>query len=238
MKKKYLFIDFFEFLLVFFAFVGPSLSFQRQEVVYFNLSYDLFFILLRLVALIYFLVILYDKGFGFIQEWSFTIHSFFRVFFESIRIYVCILILGILSSLTANLIGYSGPELIAQPPNTSYEWTWFVFSVIVLACFEEALYRQFIPEKLYLFFNTIIQERNLDYKWSKILRVIIELLSLCIFAIGHLYLGYFAAVSAFFSGCVFRYATIKHNSILQTSIAHSINNLVSFILVFYLNASQ
>ncbi len=236
MKKKYLYVDIIEFFLIFFVFIMPSLTITTQETVTFTIYHDAYFIIVRLCALIYFIISLYDKGIGFVQQWSFTFLSALRTFLESIQIYVYLLIVGILFNIVGNLTGVHGPSLYATAPQTFFTWVWFIFSVIVLACFEESLYRQFIPEKLHMLVRTCLGERELGKKTKRILTTTIETVTLLLFALGHFYLGFLSVITSFLSACIFRYATIKYKSILRSCIAHSINNLVSFFVLFHFSS--
>ncbi len=236
MKKKYLFLDFFEFFAVFFIFVAPSLLVEHDTAINLDLSYDFFTVFIRILLSIYLVLRLIDEGI-LTNNNQITIkrNKIPQYIAQGILVYIIIVCIALVFSFLAKFINIRVAELTAIPPQGFLAWAWFLFSIIVLACFEEVLFRLYLPLKLRNIVFSFFQNKVLSTRSQKIITLILECIIISFFAIGHCYLGVVAMITAFFSGVVFRIAIIKYKNIFPTCTAHAINNIVSFIVVFYTN---
>ncbi len=233
MKKKLLIFNFIEFFLIFLLFVLPSLLVEPQKVVVLNIQYDPFSIILRLCVAMYLLFRMYDNGISFKQQLSITPKSVFRVFIQSIKIYFALVITGLLFNFIQNHFFQGNLSLVASPPSTVLLWIWFLFSLIVLACFEEIIFRIYLPDS----FLRIVTQTPIYKKLPIPARVLFILLIECFFiitfALGHYYLGTVSLLASFVSGIILRISVLRYKTIIPACIAHIINNIVSFLVLFY-----
>ncbi len=235
MKKKYKFFDFFEFSVIFLAFVASSLAIKPHSNVTIDVHYAIPSILLRLFVGVYIVMRMYDAGLALKKEVTVTFVSVRRQALQSGFIYALLVIIG----LSFNAISEYFPTLqfriAASPPENALLWAWFIFSIVVLACFEEILFRMYLPEKIIttLIGSTLYQQFPIYIKALTILSI--EFAVLLLFAFGHNYLGPFAVLSAFVAGIVLRLSARNFKTIIPACIAHSINNIISFIYLFYMS---
>ena len=99
------------------------------------------------------------------------------------------------------------------------ENTYIVFSLFVSALYEELLFRQFLPEGALRAVNT------------KTARICTEIAIIMIFAMGHRYLGVWAVLNAFTTGCILRFFCIRTGSFISGFTAHFVYNLIVFFVL-------
>lgn len=109
------------------------------------------------------------------------------------------------------------PELVASGNPGDVAIT--VISLIISASFEELTYRWMFPWCL----ESILP-----------LRIPVEVISVCMFAIVHLYLGWFAVLHALIAGILLRLCFLKSGSLIPGCIAHALLNLSAFYGIFNL----
>ncbi len=233
MKKKYLILDFFEFSLIIFAFVVPSFLAESQSTVFLDVRYPTFPILIRLSIIIYLLTRMYDMDLISRQHTHFSVHVFKNYGIQSLKIYAMLFLVGITINTFLYIIQYQSTTIIAEPPGDILLWLWFLLSVTILACFEEIVFRQFLPEKTLNNLKECAFYQTSPTKIKKILYLFIEFVFILFFAFGHMYLGVFAVIASLISGLILRYSVKKYNSIVPACVAHSLNNIISFLAVFY-----
>ena len=102
-------------------------------------------------------------------------------------------------------------EILLKNPENFLSWIFLIFTLAAGAFFEEAVYRQFVPETL----NSLLG------KWKSP----VEVFSVLIFALAHRYLGWISVFNAAFCGAVLRFCRIKTASIAPSFAAHFIYNL-------------
>ena len=102
-------------------------------------------------------------------------------------------------------------EILLKNPENFSSWIFLIFTLAAGAFFEEAVYRQFVPETL----NLLLK------KW----KIPVEIFSVVIFALAHRYLGWISVFNAAFCGAVLRLCRIKTASIAPSFSAHFIYNL-------------
>lgn len=102
-------------------------------------------------------------------------------------------------------------EILLKNPENFSSWIFLIFTLAAGAFFEEAVYRQFVPETL----NSLLG------KW----KIPVEIFSVLIFALAHRYLGWISVCNAAFCGAVLRLCRIKTDSIVPSFAAHFIYNL-------------
>ncbi len=233
MKKKHSFFDFIEFSLIFFTFVLPSLLVGYNSTVNLSIQPPLFFILIRICVLMYICLRMHDTGMLLHSNTSLSLTTLFKYLKKGIFVCLILFFIGILFNVFSYLSAHSTPQIIAEPPKNFFTWSWFIFSITSLACFEEVIFRLYLPEKFFYYLKVSSSYQSVSHKHAIAFRIILELPFIVLFAIGHRYLGFLAVFSALVSGATLRFFVHKYNSIIPGCIAHAINNIVSFIVVFY-----
>ena len=103
-----------------------------------------------------------------------------------------------------------------------------ILGIFVYAFYEETMYRYFLPFSLGKNLQLLTQTEY-PQKWIFALS---EILSLLLFSFGHLYMGIFAVLNAFFAGIALRFLVLKSKSVVPSTIIHFIYNLVLYLSMF------
>ena len=106
----------------------------------------------------------------------------------------------------------------------------FLFGVIFAAFFEEVIYRFYLPRALKeLLFKV---RKNLQNDKIKLrLSLISESLALILFALPHLYLGFFGFLNALVCGVILRICMIRTKMIWISFAVHGLYNFLSFAVM-------
>ena len=108
-------------------------------------------------------------------------------------------------------------------------WYFFqIFGIFVYAFYEETMYRYFLPFSIGKNLELLTKTEN-PQKWIFILS---EILALLLFSFGHIYMGIFAVLNAFFAGIALRFLIWKSKSVFPSTIIHFIYNLVLYLSMF------
>lgn len=106
----------------------------------------------------------------------------------------------------------------------------FVFGVIFAAFFEEVIYRFYLPRALKeLLFK--VRKNPQNEKINLRLSLITETASLILFALPHLYLGFFGFLNALVCGVVLRVCMVKTKTIWISFAVHGLYNFLSFAVM-------
>lgn len=108
-----------------------------------------------------------------------------------------------------------------QSVTSVFAWISVTVSVAIAAFYEEALYRQFLPEV-----SAILLVGKIN---KKIFFHFIEVLVILIFAFSHRYLGFIPVLNAFACGAVLRLCYRKTGSIWTGALAHFTYNMTLII---------
>ena len=106
----------------------------------------------------------------------------------------------------------------------------FVFGVIFAAFFEEVIYRFYLLRALKeLLFK--VRKNPQNEKINLRLSLIAETASLILFALPHLYLGFFGFLNALVCGIILRVCMIKTKTIWISFAVHGLYNFLSFAVM-------
>lgn len=108
-----------------------------------------------------------------------------------------------------------------RKPDTYTEYIFCILNFFFSSFFEEVIFRFYFPETLAKFFN-----RNN----SKKIFYILEIISAAVFAGGHLYLGLYAMLNAFFAHLILRRNYRKNRCLHSNIIAHFLYNLLTLLI--------
>lgn len=110
-----------------------------------------------------------------------------------------------------------------------------ILNFLILAFYEETLYRLYLPESLKTIFEDIYnilfhkKNNNFKQKYESFTKIILEVLCIFLFAIPHYYLGWNAVINAFICGFVLRICYLKNKTILIGTFSHFFYNCFIFI---------
>ena len=133
------------------------------------------------------------------------------------------------SSLLENAAGAAAVcALLSDTPGGTFR---FVSGIIVLACYEEMLYRFFLPEKARRIVSLVFSDPD-SARISRILYALAELIPICLFALAHRYLGVYAVGNALCAAVILRTAFCKKVPIFGLCAVHAAYNAAMLIALF------
>ncbi|WP_294430926.1 CPBP family intramembrane glutamic endopeptidase, partial [uncultured Treponema sp.] len=113
-------------------------------------------------------------------------------------------------------------------PSSFYGFINLFFGVLFSAFSEEVVYRFYLPQA----FKEVLSKKisnNLK------LWVLSELISLLLFSLGHIYLGFLGFLNALVCGFFLRFCMIKTKSIWIPFAIHAVYNFLSLLMLFALS---
>ena len=133
------------------------------------------------------------------------------------------------SSLLENAAGAAAVcALLSDTPGGTFR---FVSGIIVLACYEEMLYRFFLPEKARMIVSLVFANPD-SARISRILYALAEFIPICLFALAHRYLGVYAVCNALCAAVILRTAFCKKVPIFGLCAVHAAYNAAMLIVLF------
>ena len=125
-------------------------------------------------------------------------------------------------------------QWIAKSPSTKLDYSKSIFVHLfqivgmgLYAFYEETMYRNYLQGLISKFLENMVKSPIKE----KFRFFVAEILSLLLFAFGHLYMGIFAVLNALIAGIILRFLVIKTKSIFPSSIVHFIYNLTLYSLM-------
>lgn len=241
MKKKHHYIaEICEFLFISFFLVLPPLSLAPQNTVNLTVNYDTYAVFFRAIVIIYLTFRLYDNSHKTSRRIKSTrphtnIPKFLQLVIQTVLVLGLLFAVSMIFSYISSLLGNVTAIIQVSPPQTIVLWLWFIFGTIIFACFEEILFRRYLPDQARYFINTLNNKvsSSKTKKSLKIALFFVELLFIILFALAHRYMGFFAILTALCSAIVLRLSVCKFDSLIPACIAHSVHNLLAFLLIFY-----
>lgn len=98
------------------------------------------------------------------------------------------------------------------------------FWTLLLASFEEFAYRWLIPARL----RSLVLRNGKEDELTITKKALCELAVLCLFALAHRYMGWWAVLNAFLAGIIFRSRYFLSGSVYPALAAHTLYNLIAF----------
>ncbi len=106
-------------------------------------------------------------------------------------------------------------------PDSVISWIFCILDFFLAAFYEEIIYRFYLTDGFVHFFR----------QPNKILIYFSEILTLFLFSIGHLYLGWISVLNAAVAHVILRLTYKSCKSILPGFLAHFFYNIISLILL-------
>lgn len=108
----------------------------------------------------------------------------------------------------------------------------FFSSTIILACYEEIVFRLFLPERAQCIALHLRQKRETAHGLQSMLYTASEAIPIILFALGHRYLGLYAALNAFTCAVILRVCMlVNERSLVPGCTAHILYNLTVFFIL-------
>ena len=148
------------------------------------------------------------------------------------RLLLCFCALACSAVLWNRIAAFAGENAVHAPlPDEAGRRFLFFSGIIVLACYEEMLYRFFLPEKARRIVSLVFSDPD-SARISRILYALAELIPICLFALAHRYLGIYAVGNALCAAVILRTAFYKKVPIFGLCAVHAAYNAAMLIVLF------
>ena len=226
MKKKYLFI---EFILFFFLLVIPPLLATSETPLGLNSGAFSWTPLFEQLLISVLLTVQYVKVMQTKTPQCSKV-PFYALSKGTITLGMLLIVYTIIETVSFFIpsILHNSISKAVEMPVSVISWIHFITGIFVSAFYEEALYRQFMPEISLLLIQYIHFKSEKQKQWIK---NGIEGIWILIFAFSHLYIGIPAVLNALFCGIILRRCFKSTGNLLAGTLAHFTYN--SLLVTFY-----
>ena len=153
-------------------------------------------------------------------------------FCAAARLLLCFCALACSAALWNRIAAFAGENAVhaALPDETGRRFLFFS-GIIILACYEEMLYRFFLPEKARRIVSLVFANPE-PTRISRMFYALAELIPICLFALAHRYLGVYAVCNALCAAIILRTAFWKKVPIFGLCAVHAAYNAAMLIVLF------
>jgi len=153
-------------------------------------------------------------------------------FCAAARLLLCFCALACSAALWNRIAAFAGENAVhaALPDETGRRFLFFS-GIIVLACYEEMLYRFFLPEKARRIVSLVFANPE-PTRISRMFYALAELIPICLFALAHRYLGVYAVCNALCAAIILRATFWKKVPIFGLCAVHAAYNAAMLIVLF------
>ncbi len=150
-------------------------------------------------------------------------------FCAAARLLLCFCALACSAALWNRIAAFAGENAVhaALPDETGRRFLFFS-GIIVLACYEEMLYRFFLPEKARRIVSLVFANPE-PTRISRMFYALAEFIPICLFALAHRYLGIYAVCNALCAAIILRAAFWKKAPIFGLCAVHAAYNAAMLI---------
>jgi len=150
-------------------------------------------------------------------------------FCAAARLLLCFCALACSAALWNRIAAFAGENAVHAPLPDEAGRRFLLFSgIIVLACYEEMLYRFFLPEKARRIVSLVFANPE-SARISRVFYALAELIPICLFALAHRYLGVYAVCNALCAAIILRAAFWKKAPIFGLCAVHAAYNAAMLI---------
>jgi len=132
----------------------------------------------------------------------------------------CLLITGIIVTLTGVYVGGYSSQITLQSPSTASEWVILSVTCLLAAYLEESYFRYYLLTKR--------EELNLNAPSALALSVVM-------FSICHIYEGPWGFLNAVISGTILGFIFLRYYSLHGIAIAHAVYNISIYVINVLVN---
>lgn len=149
--------------------------------------------------------------------------------YAAARLLLCFCALACSAALWNRIAAFVGENAVhaALPDETGRRFLFFS-GIIILACYEEMLYRFFLPEKARRIVSLVFANPE-PTRISRMFYALAELIPICLFALAHRYLGVYAVCNALCAAIILRAAFWKKAPIFSLCAVHVAYNAAMLI---------
>lgn len=152
--------------------------------------------------------------------------------YAAARLLLCFCALACSAALWNRIAAFAGENAVhASLPDEAGRRFLFFSGIIVLACYEEMLYRFFLPEKARRIVSLVFSDPD-SARISRMFYTLAELIPICLFALAHRYLGVYAVCNALCAAIILRAAFWKKAPIFGLCAVHAAYNAAMLIVLF------
>ena len=153
-------------------------------------------------------------------------------FCAAARLLLCFCALACSAALWNRIAAFAGENAVhAALPDEMGRRFLFFSGIIILACYEEMLYRFFLPEKARRIVSLVFANPE-PTRISRMFYALAELIPICLFALAHRYLGVYAVCNALCAAIILRAAFWKKAPIFGLCAVHAAYNAAMLIVLF------
>lgn len=156
----------------------------------------------------------------------FSIKSFFTLAFGMLLCYCALIVSALFWNYIAKITGKTELPPFYLPKTFDKHLLLFT-SAIVLASYEEILFRFFLPERGLALIKSIVSAY--EKPEAPVAVIAAELIPIVLFALAHRYLGLYAVCNALCAAVILRFALYKKMHIAVLCAVHSAYNITIFI---------
>ena len=152
--------------------------------------------------------------------------------YAAARLLLCFCALACSAALWNRIAAFAGENAVHAPfPDEAGRRLLFFSEIIVLACYEEMLYRFFLPEKARMIVSLVFANPD-SARISRMFYALAEFIPMCLFALAHRYLGIYAVGNALCAAVILRTAFCKKVPIFGLCAVHAAYNAAMLIVLF------
>ena len=152
--------------------------------------------------------------------------------YAAARLLLCFCALACSAALWNRIAAFAGENAVHAPlPDEAGRRFLFFSGIIVLACYEEMLYRFFLPEKARRIVSLVFSDPDSAHV-SRMFYALAEFIPICLFALAHRYLGIYAVGNALCAAVILRTAVCKKVPIFGLCAVHAAYNAAMLIALF------
>lgn len=154
------------------------------------------------------------------EKLSKAVQCFTQIFIT----YVYLSLTNLIVSKTADTFGMPSINVISDGVDTRADKFFLVFWVFLLAAFEEFTYRWLLPARL----RSLWVDRRPSDEYTTTRKVLCEAVIICLFALTHRYMNWWAVLNAFIAGIILRTRFFITGSVYPALIGHALYNMSAF----------
>ncbi len=152
--------------------------------------------------------------------------------YAAARLLLCFCALACSAALWNLIASAAGENAVHAPfPDEAGRRFLFFSGIIVLACYEEMLYRFFLPEKARRIVSLVFANPE-SARISRMFYALAEFIPIALFALAHRYLGIYAVGNALCAAVILRTAFWKKAPIFGLCAVHAAYNAAMLIALF------
>ncbi len=152
--------------------------------------------------------------------------------YAAARLLLCFCALACSAALWNRIAAFAGENAVYAPlPDETGRRFLFFSGIIVLACYEEMLYRFFLPEKARRIVSLVFANPE-PTRISRMFYAFAEFIPIALFALAHRYLGVYAVCNALCAAIILRATFWKKVPIFGLCAVHAAYNAAMLIVLF------